>query len=699
MKKNVQSIIAAFIATIFSVNAQVGIGTETPRATLEVAEVNSPDFADGILIPRITRERAETMVGVENSLLVYIEDATGYTSGDSGVASMVNEKGFYYYNADESKWMKLPDFNQTLSATYWKAQASTNPKNEKDTKNTPTELVEYDIYQKGKVGIGYDSDLDIDFERNPTQKQLEVGGDFRTSYHAENSTNPANNGYYGFETNSEALPDIFTLKGNILYNTKTKNLDDYSFIDRVFDGSMFIQSGDGLNLLSRTGLSTNAAGSFGNEVVYGATGGYQFVYNYFANASNNKIRFSSFDLDKYYVEDYMDNKVQFGLDFNQKKFYLGDVASSAQYYFPNARGNANQILRLNSTRDSLEWSDISSIVSQPWRVQNTNLFSTNHTDNIYQQGKVAVGFTDQDVVSTKQFEVKGDVKISSNSSNIFTNLETNSDLVGGGTLLLLADNQDINQALNQTNLYALPNFLGFNISSNQTSTLSGMSMASSGVMIAADNQSNPDHFTRGNISISDKTVLLQAGTSQTTNQTLRRNANISIDQTQGITFNFDNGESLIQSYTFPKTRGTNNQVLTSVGSANVGELEWRNVQDLVATSTPKFFYMPSVILPITPTDALITPTGNYTYASGVYTVNLYALFNNQFTTPIASSSTTSNLTEFVKIATAYDYFVTRADSAIFNTVTINANGVLTYRVNADVIANSGSFMNIVLKVK
>src|SRR5690606_4097252 len=105
------------------------------------------------------------------------------------------------------------------------------------TTNTTTSAEEIDIFQKGKVGIGYEAAYQIDFDVNTTQKQLEVGGDFRTS-HFDN----ASNSYYGFETNSVALPQYLAVRGNVLYNAKSKNLEDYSHFDRYYDGSIMIQS-------------------------------------------------------------------------------------------------------------------------------------------------------------------------------------------------------------------------------------------------------------------------------------------------------------------------------------------------------------------------------------------------------------------------------------------------------------------------
>src|SRR5690606_19492719 len=61
----------------------------------------------------------------------------------------------------------------------------------------------------------------------------------------------------------------------------------------------------------------------------------------------------------------------------------------------------------------------------PWRVQDTGAEADDNQQDIYQQGKVAVGFTDADGVSDKQFEVKGDVKSVVNNAGTYSLLETN----------------------------------------------------------------------------------------------------------------------------------------------------------------------------------------------------------------------------------------------------------------------------------
>jgi hypothetical protein len=115
MKKNklglikLEGIISVFFYFwITTINAQVGIGNSSPESTLDIS-ANNPTGAttniDGLLIPRVDRQRALAMVSVTNSTLIFVDNiATGTATGQ---ASNINSLGYYYFDTTISKWVKL----------------------------------------------------------------------------------------------------------------------------------------------------------------------------------------------------------------------------------------------------------------------------------------------------------------------------------------------------------------------------------------------------------------------------------------------------------------------------------------------------------------------------------------------------------------------------------------------------------------
>lgn len=102
-------------------SAQIGIGIENPSSTFDIAAKNATGTTtnvDGILIPRIDRQRAQSMTGVPTSTLVYINSIATGTQTASAVN--IDNTGFYYY--DGTVWSKLStplniyNSNGTLSA-------------------------------------------------------------------------------------------------------------------------------------------------------------------------------------------------------------------------------------------------------------------------------------------------------------------------------------------------------------------------------------------------------------------------------------------------------------------------------------------------------------------------------------------------------------------------------------------------------
>ncbi len=81
---------------------------------------------------------------------------------------------------------------------------------------------------------------------------------------------------------------------------------------------------------------------------------------------------------------------------------------------------------------------------------------------------------------------------------------------------------------------------------------------------------------------------------------------------------------------------------------------------------------------------------------GSKTLDLYSLYYTQFNTPpVASTGSTGKIPTLLK--TQLEYYITYYDTTLMNTVSIDANGLMSYNVIGN--ASDASFMNIVFVVK
>ncbi|NML23994.1 hypothetical protein HHL16_24145 [Pseudoflavitalea sp. G-6-1-2] len=85
----------------------VGVGTSTPNATLEIKATNpaTPANSDGIIIPRIDAFPAVNPTILQHGMMVYLTTAAG-----------ANQPGFYYWNNNSSSWVSLTG---ATSGTVW----------------------------------------------------------------------------------------------------------------------------------------------------------------------------------------------------------------------------------------------------------------------------------------------------------------------------------------------------------------------------------------------------------------------------------------------------------------------------------------------------------------------------------------------------------------------------------------------------
>lgn len=165
-----------------SLYSQVGINTETPKATLDV--VASPEIStrvDGLIAPRLEGNELSAKDALytadQTGAIVYAKSAASPTTART---VNVTAEGYYYFDGEIwQKFLQEP----------WKIQ-NTNTEASQNTQN---------IYQNAKVAIGT---IATD---NVSDKQLDVKGDFRTQNINENGVMNL------LETNSTMLPDATVL--------------------------------------------------------------------------------------------------------------------------------------------------------------------------------------------------------------------------------------------------------------------------------------------------------------------------------------------------------------------------------------------------------------------------------------------------------------------------------------------------------
>lgn len=97
-----------FVLTTILSNAQVGINTQDPKATLDIQKGALTTSVDGLITTRLTGnelKNKDSYYGTDqNSTVVYV---TALPSPTTTKTSNITTTGFYYYNSSLSKWMAL----------------------------------------------------------------------------------------------------------------------------------------------------------------------------------------------------------------------------------------------------------------------------------------------------------------------------------------------------------------------------------------------------------------------------------------------------------------------------------------------------------------------------------------------------------------------------------------------------------------
>ncbi|MBK8599773.1 MAG: hypothetical protein IPN80_03790 [Flavobacterium sp.] len=249
MKLKIYFVIVLCLIVVQFADAQIGIGTTTPNATLDIRPSNqaTPANTDGVLIPRIDTFPAANPTASQNGMLVFLTTTSG-----------ANQPGFYYWNNASTSWVGI---NSTANsdADWYKVGTTTAPT-----------LITDNMFHTGNVAIG----------KNTANHPLEV--------QSTNVDRTANLIYTN--TTSNAFANIS------LNNSLSGSSTDTTY------GVMNSLSGTGAtgsqfgtaNTISNSGNS-NHHGTY-NEMIGSGTGNHYGVYSDIGGAGTGKQYGSSINI-------------------------------------------------------------------------------------------------------------------------------------------------------------------------------------------------------------------------------------------------------------------------------------------------------------------------------------------------------------------------------------------------------------------
>ncbi len=133
--------------------AQVGVNTTSPAATLDIIAKNTTGTSttvDGLIVPRVDRQRAQSMTAVPTSTLIYVNSVA--TGTQTGTAINIDAVGLYTYNG--AAWTKVSSGGNNIYNADGTLTANRTVTNNGNTLNIAGSASTTTFASNGSVGIG-----------------------------------------------------------------------------------------------------------------------------------------------------------------------------------------------------------------------------------------------------------------------------------------------------------------------------------------------------------------------------------------------------------------------------------------------------------------------------------------------------------------------------------------------------------------
>ena len=121
MKINDISVLLFFVFTTLVSFGRVGIGTTTPKTTLQIqGDPTTTSRADGIQVTTLSSAQLDAKVAAygadQDGAILYVDDVS--TASTKTETATITAKGFYYYELSSDTWKMVGDSVNTGSTTY-----------------------------------------------------------------------------------------------------------------------------------------------------------------------------------------------------------------------------------------------------------------------------------------------------------------------------------------------------------------------------------------------------------------------------------------------------------------------------------------------------------------------------------------------------------------------------------------------------